>query len=504
MKRNIGIWMVAGLLILHFIAPVYADQKDDSAIEAVSGYCLGDEIHAFIQLNDGYDAGSFKVSLQSDDVDSNDAAALIPITESSSIVRYVFMVDLSSSMRWYTDEVNAFVEAITTQEKQEAIYTVATFGEQFEVVDENLTDKNAVTKVLNNLRYTEQLTDPYTGVESALTYLDSYSRRNGDVINLIIITDGDPDLGKDAEKENEFAQSVADKIKNTPEIIVSTFCTAEWDLVAYDTFSTGKGIHVLVNDNQDAKAAGEKMADYVDGLYLTSFKLSKKPVSERFNIVLQMRGSNSNGQKAFLDVGLENVPNLKMFSNISSTDSVQEETTNTETVIEGMKESENADTVAETEYTEKVSEDDTEVTGQNKTDKNNIFLIIPIAAVIIAAGISVMALIKKRNQGKAASVSDRIAMKLEVYAGNCVSKKSVFYLRDSFIIGSAKTCDLVFSNQDVAPQNSRIFIKNQMIYIEDLNSNEGTALGGMRIQGENRLRSGDVISIGTVEFSLKF
>lgn len=43
-----------------------------------------------------------------------------------------------------------------------------------------------------------------------------------------------------------------------------------------------------------------------------------------------------------------------------------------------------------------------------------------------------------------------------------------------------------------------------MIYVEDMNSASGTAIGGMKIQGLNRLRSGDVLSIGEVEFCLKF
>jgi hypothetical protein len=37
-----------------------------------------------------------------------------------------------------------------------------------------------------------------------------------------------------------------------------------------------------------------------------------------------------------------------------------------------------------------------------------------------------------------------------------------------------------------------------------MNSPTGTFIGGMRIQGSNRLRSGDVISVGDSDFSLKF
>ena len=65
-------------------------------------------------------------------------------------------------------------------------------------------------------------------------------------------------------------------------------------------------------------------------------------------------------------------------------------------------------------------------------------------------------------------------------------------------------CDLVWSDRCVSKKNSRIYIKDQTIYIEDLNSKEGTVLGGMRLYAPNPLRSGDVISIGAVSFILRF
>ena len=95
-------------------------------------------------------------------------------------------------------------------------------------------------------------------------------------------------------------------------------------------------------------------------------------------------------------------------------------------------------------------------------------------------------------------------MKLEVYSGNCISRGITLYLTDILTIGSSPQCNLRFDNPDVDPIHSRIVLKDQIIYIEDLNSKEGTFLGGMRIQGQNRLRSGDVISIGEVEFCLRF
>ncbi|MDE7339681.1 MAG: FHA domain-containing protein [Lachnospiraceae bacterium] len=557
MKKKIGMWLTGFLLLCLFGGRVYAasennvadeeanvmnEAESDAVIEAESGYCLGDELYIFFWMKDGYDAGSLSVKLESENVSSDDEGTVVPVAESSSIVRYVFMVDSSGTMCDHIDKVNAFVDSLMEEEKQEAFYTVATFGEHFEVVSENLTDKNTVKEVLAGLDYSEKLTDPYTGVENALKYLDSYSIRSGDIVNLIVITDGEPDLGiKDEderqESEKRFAQSTADKIANAPEVIVSTLCMAEWQEYAYEAFAGSRGIHEKIDDNQDAAAAGKKMAQYVDSLYRTSLKLSGVPSVERFSVKLKMRGNSIDGQLVMLEADIEGIPNLKMFSNGAAPEAVpgkaqgeagsvdvQESAPDFEKIENEESDCINAPgTAAEAETEDRTgteteietgAEDgtETEESEEKKVGKKVSLLIISIVCVFAIAGIGIVFFVKKKTPNRAKEtaeavtkpVSGGIAMKLEVYAGNCISKASTLYLVDCLRIGSSPECHIRFDDLDVEPLHSRIFKKDQMIYIEDMNSKEGTALGGMRIQGQNRLRSGDVISIGGVEFCLKF
>lgn len=516
MRKKIGMWMIAGLLFWQSAVSVHAAPEDNQVVKAVSGYCLGDEFYTFIQLEDGYAADSFKVNLKSDAVSAAGEQSLVPITSTSATVRYVFMIDLTGSMRKYAEEVNEFVDSLMETETLESFYTVAAFGEHFEIVSENLTDKNAVKKVLNELKYTEQLTDPYTGVASALTYLDGYSRKSGDLIHLVMITDGDPDLGiEDEEKsqveERTLAESAALKIESTPEVIVSTICTEQWDECAIQALSAGSGIHYIIDDNQDARAAGEKMANYVDSLYRVNFRLSEVPNVERFSVQLWLKGND------LMSISLEGVPNLKLFSNNTQEDPDSENG-------EGLGRLDIGDIVGDEDTKEPEGEavngmEDSEIdTGsepqeaKQEIDKN-LIIIGGVCVFIIIVGICAIILVRKRNSRKTgpqpkakkeAGATGGIMMKLEIYSGNCVSRSTSISLTDSLVIGSAPECDLVFNDPDVSPKNSRIFIKNQMLYIEDLNSSSGTALGGMRIQSQNRLRSGDVISIGNVEFCFKF
>ncbi len=587
MRKKIGLWLMAVFLFIQSAAAVYAAPDTNSVVRAISGYCLSDELYAFIQINEGYDIDSFSVNLQSDAVSAAAGErSLVPVMETGTVVRYVFMVDLTGSMRKYADEVNAFVDALMETEKLKAFYTVATFGECFEVVSENMTDRNIVKRVLGGLKYTEKLTNPYTGVESALTYLDGCSRKSGDLIHLVVITDGDPDLGINDEEESRsaesaLAESAAAKIQNAPEIIVSTICTAQWDSDCFDALSAGSGIHEMIDDGQEAAAAGKKMAGYVDSLYRIDFKLSAVPETERFSAVLRLRGKALDGQLAMFDVLLESLSDLKLFSGhvqenpnadgqdesggveiegvITDADEDGDESGNAggEKPEGGEKkepgeesngsgnegagepESEESTDAGNEGADEPGSEESTGAGNEGANESGNadagepgckdmqrLLWIGGICVLVLVVGVCLIILIRKRNSGKADSQSRgknrqdqaaavhagggtgtgglRLTMKLEVYSGDCVSRSSNICLTDSFVIGSAPECDLVFRDQDVSPQNSRVFVNKQMIYIEDLNSANGTALGGMRIQGQNRLRSGDVISIGNVEFSFKF
>ncbi len=93
---------------------------------------------------------------------------------------------------------------------------------------------------------------------------------------------------------------------------------------------------------------------------------------------------------------------------------------------------------------------------------------------------------------------------ITVVSGKLRSRTRNFYLNDSFTIGSSLECDIIFENVDVSPKNTKIYMENNEIYIVDLDSKNGTSLGGMRIFAANKLCSGDVISINNVSFYFEF
>lgn len=137
-----------------------------------------------------------------------------------------------------------------------------------------------------------------------------------------------------------------------------------------------------------------------------------------------------------------------------------------------------------------------------------VCIVCGLAAAIMVF-LAVRALLRnsrKKNSLKTGTAKQGagIPLRLEIYSGKCRNKTTLLALSDVLTIGRDRGCDIVFDDPDMAPQNSRIRLSGDEVYIEDLDASRGTALNGMRIQGRNKLRGGEVISIGNVEFGIFF
>lgn len=125
------------------------------------------------------------------------------------------------------------------------------------------------------------------------------------------------------------------------------------------------------------------------------------------------------------------------------------------------------------------------------------------AAVLAAAAAAVFLLVRKKKAAPALEAPG-IYMRLEVVQGELAGKKTEWNLVSELSIGRDQTCDIVFSSQTLSKKNSRVFTVDGAVYLEDLNSQNGTLVNGNRIDMANILRSGDEITIGDVVFRLKF
>lgn len=148
-----------------------------------------------------------------------------------------------------------------------------------------------------------------------------------------------------------------------------------------------------------------------------------------------------------------------------------------------------------------------------KLDGGTITVVVCVVCAIVAVIAVLGAVLVVRRGGRSGAAHGRrrakasgagIPLRLEVYSGRCRNRSASLKLSDYLTIGSSPDCDIIFDDPEVAPEASCIRLVDGQIYIEDLNSLQGVALDGIRFQGRNRLRSGEVISIGSVEFAVFF
>ena len=499
-KRIIAICMV--FLMVWLMMPIQTWAKPDlnKAVIPISTYCLGDQMHAFVNLKPVCDPDTMKVEIQSG-VYSEGETAPVPLTESDSIVRYLFLIDLSMSMKDYVSEIENFVAALMRAEKQEAVYSVASFGEQYKMVRKNLTDSKTVIDTVKNLAYDQYLTDPYTAMTSALTDLKANCPRvSGDVVNLVLISDGEPDLEQgdtaaEGEKEKKLDSKAAQKIGDTQDIIVHTLMFAGTGSHAVTSFSAGTGLSLKT----DGRNAGNKIASFVDSLYRLTFSLSKAPSDNEVSVQLSYM---PNGKKIFTgELQLESVPVLRgSLSNGGDSEQAPDDSGggswNGGNEISGSASSGSG------------------ISGNTGSGDNILgfpgylwMILGAIVLIVIVLLIFVICRKKKKGAGhrrKKVNLDEAIYMRMEILAGDCVTSDRDFYLTDQIVIGSDSDCDLVLEEKDASGRHSRIFCKDQMIYIEDLHSTNGTMLEGMRLHAPNPLRSGNEITIGTARFTFRF
>lgn len=498
MKKRIMAWILIILMLVQI--PVSAEEKDTaSKASAVSAYGLENHLYTFAYMGDQYDGTLMKGRAENGTTGEEAMPELL--LESDSTVRYVLMVDLSGSMKNDTNEVNEFIKGLMESEKKDAVYTVAAFGERFEIKAENMTDEKAVLESLNYLEYNEQITNPYDGIVNAIQYLNTCSRVGGELVNLILITDGEPDLGENQKQEDTQKKTALEKITSTPEVVLHTFSVSDWDKGASAVFSKGTGLHLEAKEDEStAKKAGSQVAEFVDGLYRTDFSLSGVPEGERFELQLNFTGQTKNGEYAVLEVEIPSVPVLRTAS--AGGEMVQDTTVAENPSTEESTSAEEAS--SETAETAIEEQEEKNVSG----NKNQIIF-------YLAGGLAILVLLlffaiwrRKRKDksvpGEEKQEEGSVFIRLEVVFGHCKTQTREFDLRNELVIGSHPSCDIVFDEKSVSSRHCRIYRSDQTIYLEDLNSQNGTALGGMRIYAPNRLRSGDEILIGDAVFRFRF
>jgi len=79
---------------------------------------------------------------------------------------------------------------------------------------------------------------------------------------------------------------------------------------------------------------------------------------------------------------------------------------------------------------------------------------------------------------------------------------SLYLIHKVMTIGRNPDNDIVIKDPYVSGNHARFYVKNDKLFVEDLNSTNGTFVNGKRISKVEKLQEGDIIEIGRVSFKV--
>ena len=468
-----------GLLLILACLWTGPSAKAASLVEPASAFVRGDRLTVFLPLGDGTEQALFQTGGRQFPA----ARGVQSLAESGLPVTYYLLVDTSTSMRGAREDIRAFAESLAEQSGEGAGFGLLLFGDSFSAVLEPTEDSGAFLSALDDTAFDAQRTDLLRGILNGIEYVSSAERATGGLTGLIVISDGVPDGadgGPDAEK-------VRQRISDAQETVIHTLWINSGlagapqgrDLLA----SIGSGAHPCIEKSGGTRDAAAEIAGYTDGLSAVSFLLETEP-STPVSGDLFFQSAEEDGGQLLYYAKLADIPVLLAQEDFAP-------------AAPSALPAPQGSQLSPSDPSSAVS-----AVPEPQGSAKVWAYCMGIAAALLAAACTAAVFYKKHRRQTPGTHG--IYMRLETGAGKYAGKKTEFFLTDELTIGRSRKCDLVWKDRMTSPVHARVFLRDGLIFLEDLGSETGTFLGGMRIYQKNRLRSGDEISVGRSSFRLRF
>ena len=132
-------------------------------------------------------------------------------------------------------------------------------------------------------------------------------------------------------------------------------------------------------------------------------------------------------------------------------------------------------------------------------------IFIVILYVIIYYALKIMYKDVKNGGKKRRPAATRGNYGLEIISagkGKDLKDGSIIPIRSDVTLGRKDDNSIVLSDQHISGNHAKIVVRSNGLFIEDLNSTNGTYLNGNRIKGRVKLTNKDEIKIGTAVFKI--
>ncbi|MDR0904712.1 MAG: FHA domain-containing protein [Oscillospiraceae bacterium] len=448
--------------------------RSDAAV--IAAFIQGNTLYTYTALPAETDAAAVSAVARVGDelvfADKNVAVAeAIPATS------YLVLLDVSGSMEKHEASVRLFLEEFQKAAKGKLSFALAAVGDKYSFIGE-YANADALSEAIAAVEYGAGYTAVYDSLNESLEYYNQKTRAAGQLFGVILISDGEDNHSTATAKD--VKRKIAD---STPVIIHSILLNAtKTNAANIGELSdlTGGLSDELTSDEAGATALAERVARYVNGFFSARFSLP--PVEAETEIILNFL---IDGQTAYT-FDISDAPAAEAPQPESSPETPETPAT--------------AETPA-TEPTAESQEPEPETEPQ-AGEKSNLTAIIIAAAAFVVVIAVVLLVMKKKNT--VARTDGGILLAFDIQSGSREGARIEAVLADELFLGKARSCAVVLRDNGVSPKNTRIFRQDNLIMIEDLNSANGTAIGGMKIFAPNKLQSGAEITVGVTTITVRF
>ncbi len=458
-------------------------------------YCFSDIARAYIDIQDQNDAPVKKPD-RSSVVGYIDGTKLTTsdvsrFADTGEGVADIFLVDISGSVAdAQMLKVKAAIKTWAANMKEKDRIAVMTFGDDVKTLTDFTGDKNAVNAAVDSITNNDRSTQLYGALSQSLKLATRNDKGLPKRRNIILITDGLNDYAGGISENDVYAQLKAALIP------------------VYSMQMPG-------SDNERGRATLNSVTEYSGG---TIYDMSNKNIDTVYGWI---KDSIQNTYTVDFPLGSIAADNAEhtFKVRVAEGDKVAEDSV--KFVMSKTDEESGSSTLSQ-----KVNEEENDANDAAKK-KRLIILLSALGAALIAAAIIIpIALSKKKDNYIQPETYNNFTADTSTYdnsyntvgqeyaptvSGVGVTLRSASgqnytaTITDSIIIGrNSGRCAIALGAQTISGTHASLSLRNGKLYLEDLNSVNGTLVNGRLINSPTEVSNGDSIMFGSEEFKLIF
>ena len=485
--RRLFSTLLTGALAL-FLA---CEAQAAASADLVRVFVYGDSLYAYVDIT-GAEAPITKADAEIAGRVCPASGPLETVRQAGFPVTWLLLVDNSNSMPPFREDAVAFAGSLAAACGEESRFLLASFGDAFTLLEEDV-PADQLAQAMEEIPMDETVTRLHSSISAALDYFDALPRTGNELRGVVVLSDA-------VQYDPGAAVSYEELLERINASDVMLHCvgfgsdTAALESMGALAEASG-GLHQVVGADLAASEAGAALAEAAGNLYVTHFSLQGVTLGETEEVSVTFA---SGGELACRASARFRAPEA---ADGGETDAPEEDDGQEPPPQTTVPPADSANTGGERAPASE---------GASEGEGNTLSAVLPYAAVcaVVLAAIAAAVFLPRRKSkaappAAAASEAPGIFLRLEVLQGTCASGTE-FTLSGELLIGRDSACGICIPDASVSRRNSRLFLANDAVYIEDLGSQNGTRVNGAPIEMASRLRSGDEIAVGDALFRLKF